>query len=132
MHPQQPLSYLERLIQAELPYLEKDNKEKFPTVNFSAIDFGDEGQASQKQRAKEEEEFDPSNYALLKETKVKESDGQDDPAYPRFVRWSKSTEIGDFIQDAARGKEFAVELEGAPRSIRVAVPGFKERSYYLR
>lgn len=132
MHPQQPLSYLERLIQAELPYLEKDNKEKFPTVNFSAIDFGDDGQASQKQRTKEEEEFDPSDHALLKETKAKGSDGEDDSAYPRFVRWSKSTEIGDFIQDAARGKEFAVELEGAPHSIRVAVPGFKERSYYLR
>jgi len=49
-----------------------------------------------------------------------------------FVRWSKSTEIGDFIRDAARGKEFAVEIEGAPREIRVGVPSFGDRTYYLR
>lgn len=50
----------------------------------------------------------------------------------RFVRWSKSTEIGDFIKDAARGQEFAIEIEGAPREIRVGVPSFNDRTYYLR
>ena len=50
----------------------------------------------------------------------------------RFVRWSSSTEIGDFIRDAARGKEFAVEIEGAPREIRIGVPSFNDRTYYLR
>lgn len=33
----------------------------------------------------------------------------------KFVRWSSSTEIGDFIRDAARGKEFEVEIEGASK-----------------
>ena len=50
----------------------------------------------------------------------------------RFVRWSASTEIGDFIRDAARGKEFAVEIEGAPHEIRVGVPSFNDRTHYLR
>lgn len=50
----------------------------------------------------------------------------------RFVRWSSSTEIGDFIRDAARGKEFAVEIEGAPKEIRIGVPSFNDRTYYLR
>lgn len=50
----------------------------------------------------------------------------------RFVRWSKSTEIGDFIRDAARGQEFAVEIEGAPEDIRIGVPSFNDRTYYLR
>ncbi len=50
----------------------------------------------------------------------------------KFVRWSSSTEIGDFIRDAARGKEFAVEIEGAPRHIRVGVPSFNDRTHYLR
>ena len=55
----------------------------------------------------------------------------DDP--PRkFVRWSPSTEIGDFIRDAARGKEFAVEIEGADSEIRVGVPSFNDRTHYLR
>ncbi len=50
----------------------------------------------------------------------------------RFVRWSSSTEIGDFIRDAARGREFAVEIEGAPKEIRVGVPSFNDRTHYLR
>jgi len=48
------------------------------------------------------------------------------------VRWSSSTEIGDFIRDAARGKEFAVEIEGASKEIRVGVPSFNDRTHYLR
>ena len=50
----------------------------------------------------------------------------------RFVRWSSSTELGDFIRDAARGKEFAVEIEGASKEIRVGVPSFNDRTHYLR
>lgn len=50
----------------------------------------------------------------------------------KFVRWSSSTEIGDFIRDAARGKEFAVEIEGASHEIRVGVPSFNDRTHYLR
>ncbi|KAK6365959.1 hypothetical protein LTS17_010926 [Exophiala oligosperma] len=49
-----------------------------------------------------------------------------------FVRWSASTEIGDFIRDAARAKEFEVEIEGSPRTIKVAVPSFNDRTFYLR
>ena len=49
-----------------------------------------------------------------------------------FVRWSASTEIGDFIRDAARAKEFDVEIEGSPEPIKVAVPSFNDRTYYLR
>lgn len=49
-----------------------------------------------------------------------------------FIRWSASTEIGDFIRDAARAKEFEVEIEGKPDTIKVAVPSFNDRTYYLR
>jgi hypothetical protein len=48
------------------------------------------------------------------------------------VRWSSSTEIGDFIRDAARGREFALSIEGYPQELRVAVPSFNDRTYYLR
>jgi hypothetical protein len=57
--------------------------------------------------------------------------GDNDPVHPHFVRWSPSTEIGDFIRDAARGKEFAVDVENAA-PIYVGVPSFKDRTYYLR
>lgn len=38
VHPQQPLSYLERLIQSELPTIKKDDKDKIPEVHFRAED----------------------------------------------------------------------------------------------
>ena len=56
----------------------------------------------------------------------------EDPQRPDFVRWSPSTELGDFIRDAARAKEFAVDIEGAPESILVGVPSFADRTFYLR
>lgn len=52
-----------------------------------------------------------------------------------FVRWSQSTEIGDFVRDAARAQEFMVSIEGAPAGqghIWVTVPSFNERTYFLR
>lgn len=200
VHPQQPLSYLERLIQAELPTLKtEDGKEKIPAVYFRAEDsMQDELEPSKPQetpvqdpdsRGKEKEEdedFERADEIRIngktektgklnqkkkdesQGTEVKEADetharlnrrtpeeassmrgghgeggvesysglGQEAPAdkeAPRkFVRWSSSTEIGDFIRDAARGQEFAVEIEGAPHDIRVGVPSFNDRTYYLR
>lgn len=50
-----------------------------------------------------------------------------------YVRWSPSTEIGDFIRDAAKVREFTVVIEYSPREqIQVAVPSFNDRTYYLR
>ncbi|CAO2655776.1 Nn.00g045790.m01.CDS01 [Neocucurbitaria sp. VM-36] len=182
VHPQQPISYLERLIQAELPTLkDKDGKERIPSVYFKAEDSmqGD----SQPQEATEttvskdsqsvarqegQQDFEKVDEFRIdgktektgklsgssKDRKTPEEaealrgapgkggvesysgQGQDAPsdmkAKRKFVRWSSSTEIGDFIRDAARGQEFAIEIEGAPEEIRVGVPSFDERTYYLR
>ena len=49
-----------------------------------------------------------------------------------FVKWSASTEIGDFIRDAARAKEFEVEIEGTGEAVKIAVPSFNDRTFYLR
>lgn len=49
-----------------------------------------------------------------------------------WVRWSSSTEMGDFIRDAARGREFAIEVEGYNLEMRVSVPSFNDRTYYMR
>lgn len=142
VHPQQPLSYLERLIQAELPVITTNDKERIPTINFNAADSMAEdameapGSASDPNAA--EAGSDKMAADLVKsqpniETysgKGRDSDVADEDL--KFVRWSKSTEIGDFIRDAARGREFGIEIEGAPREIRVAVPSFNDRTYYLR
>ncbi|KAF2264702.1 DUF607-domain-containing protein [Lojkania enalia] len=180
VHPQQPLSYLERLIQAELPTISKDGRERIPNVYFRAEDsMQDEFEPSEPEKTpvtagsealqdqRGEEDFEkvddirvdgkvqrtgkllgpqnrktPDEAAALRGGHGKggvesySGLGHEAPADKdgerKFVRWSNSTEIGDFIRDAARGQEFAVEIEGAPHDIRVGVPSFNDRTYYLR
>lgn len=195
VHPQQPLSYLERLIQSELPTIvDKDGKERIPHVYFRAQDSQQDSiEADPKKDPKEEEmekdgEHDKDSKDLshdadttmiegksAKTGKLKNAEDSEVTAETgklnrtsdsdastlrggpgeggvetysglgheadsdeaannrkRFVRWSSSTEIGDFIRDAARGQELSIEIEGAPRDIRVGVPSFNDRTYYLR
>ncbi|KAH7397531.1 hypothetical protein BKA64DRAFT_642683 [Cadophora sp. MPI-SDFR-AT-0126] len=200
VHPQQPLSYLERLIQSELPMIKgKDGKEKVAQVYFRAEDSA-RGEIKADRREEEEEDEDledeeEGDREIRKQPKEEGSDEQmidgklmkvgkisssqdkagdqsknkdlsptqevsktskietqlrggpgeggvesysgqgresSDSSEQKFVRWSSSTEIGDFIRDAARGKEFAVEIEGASKEIRVGVPSFNDRTHYLR
>ncbi|KAF2471843.1 uncharacterized protein BDR25DRAFT_324943 [Lindgomyces ingoldianus] len=176
VHPQQPLSYLERLIQAELPTIKKDGNERIPNVYFRAEDSM-QGELETSKPAETpvpedpealgersgEQDFEkvdeiringktertgklnrksPSEAKALRgghgEGGVESYSGlgheapASEHASRKFVRWSSSTEIGDFIRDAARGQEFAVEIEGAPNDIRVGVPSFNDRTYYLR
>lgn len=134
VHPQQPLSYLERLIQSELPILKVDGKEKIPNVDFWAIDAMDK----ESMEAEEAEELDkmrggPGEGGVEAYSGLgRETPADQDPGEKNFVKWNKSTDIGDFIREAARGSEFAVDIEGAPNDIRVGVPSFKDRTYYLR
>lgn len=181
VHPQQPLSYLERLIQSELPTITNARgEEKIPAVHFRAEDSPQDEILSDKRKAGNEEENNdedsPSPDADLETSRIdgktestgklnrkkkttevaKEEEaassqhlgegsveqysglGHEGPTTSdtskTFVRWSPSTEIGDFIRDAARGKEFAIEIEGsAPEGgIRIGVPSFNDRTHYLR
>ncbi|KAK8078416.1 hypothetical protein PG996_004586 [Apiospora saccharicola] len=126
IHPQQPLSYLERLIQAELPpVFDEDGKEKMPSVYFRA-------EASEK---------DESGNVINKNKKSSNiasasglgHEGADTPQEDKdWVRWSSSTEIGDFIRDAARGREFAIGITGHDTELRVGVPSFNDRTHYMR
>ncbi|KAI9712653.1 MAG: hypothetical protein M1820_001274 [Bogoriella megaspora] len=202
VHPQQPLSYLERLIQSELPAIKSTDRsgnpiEKIPNVFFRAEDSTQdslepkklsniEKEREQQRDTKEATSTEPPNKAKHEDednlenpdethidgtvaktgklnskspSKAQELRGgpgeggvetysglghtasSQPPSSPNkeiphshrhFVRWSSSTEVGDFIRDAARGKEFAVEIENAPREIFVGVPSFLDRTYYLR
>ena len=163
VHPQQPLSYLERLIQSELPRLQNSHgDEKIPTVHFRAEDaVRDEDSLMPKRNQAhgegneemEETRFDGETHKTGKITPEKsrglrggpgeggvesysglghETPTEEEPKDKKFVRWSSSTEIGDFIRDAARGKEFAVEVEGSAENIYVGVPSFGDRTHYLR
>ncbi|KAL7624113.1 hypothetical protein AAE478_005670 [Parahypoxylon ruwenzoriense] len=128
VHPQQPLSYLERLIQAELPPVrDSEGREKVPNVNFLA-----EGSARDETGQKTDTETNVASYSGLGR------EGAGTPAsHKDWVRWSGSTEIGDFIRDAARGREFAVEIVGSGNGVhgaemRVGVPSFGDRTHYMR
>ncbi|MCJ1278593.1 hypothetical protein MMC21_006410 [Puttea exsequens] len=167
VHPNQPLSYLERLIQSELPRIKNESRdEKIPHVYFKAEDSQrDEMEPPQRKQDDSAEDLHEDYEGELEETKFDgrsektgklgkqsttraasigeggvesysglghEAASEDGQEGRHFVRWSSSTEIGDFIRDAARGKEFAVEIEGASQEIRVAVPSFNDRTHYLR
>ncbi|KAI1292929.1 hypothetical protein F5Y03DRAFT_375078 [Xylaria venustula] len=124
VHPQQPLSYLERLIQAELPTVyDKHGHEKLPSVHFLAegSERDEEGQRMEKK------DSNVASYSGLGR------EGVDTPAeHQDWVRWSSSTEIGDFIRDAARGREFAIHVDGLDTEMRVDVPSFNDRTHYMR
>lgn len=139
VHPQQPLSYVERLIQAEIPPVVEDGKEKIPSVYFRAEDTNT---SDNKPTTRSE--------ARIRDDKESQSQGDRSPNHvasysglgregperegseKKWVRWSNSTEMGDFIRDAARGREFVVEIEGYHVEMRVSVPSFNDRTYYMR
>ncbi|GJN73458.1 hypothetical protein PLICBS_007536 [Purpureocillium lilacinum] len=128
VHPQQPLSYLERLIQAEVPPMRVDGREKLPEIVFRAEADYDQGEnkAEAKRKDRDQQGSNVAAYSGL---------GREGPSKggeANWVRWSSSTEVGDFIRDAARGREFAIGIEGHDRELRVAVPSFRDRTYYMR
>ncbi|KAL9061281.1 MAG: hypothetical protein Q9162_000155 [Coniocarpon cinnabarinum] len=131
VHPSQPLSYLERLIQAELPLIKDGSRDRIPAVNFLAADsMAEDDLSPQQEKLEERDEQDGTRGVEHYSGKGRESDIPVEEL--NFVRWSKSTEMGDFIRDAARGREFGIEIESAPNQIRVGVPSFGDRTYYLR
>ncbi|TFY55236.1 hypothetical protein EVJ58_g8372, partial [Rhodofomes roseus] len=59
----------------------------------------------------------------------------------RTLQWAESTDVGDFIRDAARATEFAVCIgeDGAEAeatrpgaTIHIEVPSFADRTRFLR
>ena len=143
VHPQQPLSYVERLIQAELPPVVEDGKEKIPSVYFRAEDAeGSENKPTTRSeaRTRDQKNQEPGGGggSPVKPAHVAAYSGlgREGPERSRgethWVRWSSSTEVGDFIRDAARGREFAIEVEGYGIEIHVSVPSFSDRTHYMR
>lgn len=55
----------------------------------------------------------------------------DGEATDKMVRWTASTEVGDFVRDSSKGKEFTIQIEGGEQ-VRVSVPTFADRTRFLR
>ncbi|KAL4932695.1 uncharacterized protein BDV17DRAFT_253492 [Aspergillus undulatus] len=160
-HSQQPLSYLEQLIQAELPPIkDEDGRQRQPGVSFIAFQYENHPIRPRKARSKKtKHNVDSSQEMEVEEVAVADDKGEGHPetsqppdeeldtysslqkpqpngeSEQRYVRWSHATEIGDFIRDAARAGEFIVAIGGAPLGldqIKITVPSFNERTHYLR
>jgi hypothetical protein len=102
IHPHQPLSYLERLIQAEIAPIEAPGITRPPDITFLAHD---------------PTELDPHPEHPKRKNEL--------------VRWSTATEVGDFVRDASKGQEFVIVIEGRGE-LPVQVPSFEDRTYFLR
>ncbi|KAI5851407.1 hypothetical protein DFP73DRAFT_471593, partial [Morchella snyderi] len=138
VHPRQPLSYLERLIQSELPPIHPENggPVRPPEIAFKAVNVGDalmserdsEGNASKAEKflRGDEGEGGVETGGGLGKLSAEPKSGEGG-----LVRWSTSTELGDFVRDAARGKEFVIEVE-KNESVSVGVPSFHQRTHYQR
>jgi len=137
VHPNQPLSYLTRLIQSELPSIKTEKGDsRPPEVSFRALESKDDEVTPHKKHADEPKgPNDPEDLEIGEGGVETYSGGGRESTVEvdgDFIRWSASTEIGDFIRDAARAKEFEVEIEGSPDTVKVAVPSFNDRTFYLR
>lgn len=54
---------------------------------------------------------------------------------PNTPLWSSATELGDFVQEAARDTKFTIVMHengGDPKALAVRVPTFKQRTQFLR
>ncbi|PUU81627.1 hypothetical protein B9Z19DRAFT_581012 [Tuber borchii] len=136
VHPQQPLSYLERLIQAELPPITSpDSTPRPPNISFKALNLGN---------APPEAQINIGSEKGLQPLRGEEGEGgveinrglgslnpSERPGEGGYVCWSTSTEVGDFIRSVARGKEFVIQVEGRD-GVPVGMPSFKQRTHYLR
>jgi len=96
-----------------------------PNVYFRAEDTTPE---QAKKRGESPESPHVASYSGLGHEAEEERHDKD----KKWVRWSSSTEMGDFIRDAARGREFTVEIEGYNVEMRVGVPSFNDRTHYMR
>lgn len=138
VHPSQPLSYLSRLIQSEIPSIttaKGDNR--VPDVSFHAKESKtDSVRANQRNSNPHPKSPNEPEDHTIGEGGVESYSGAGREAEHEqdgdFVKWSASTEIGDFIRDAARAKEFIIQIEGREDPVKVAVPSFNDRTFYLR
>ncbi|KAF3916515.1 hypothetical protein ABW20_dc0101429 [Dactylellina cionopaga] len=134
IHPSQPLSHLSQLIQSQLPSLKSG---RVPSVNFyRPLDTPP---------PKSEVVAPPGQDTVNSENETPDAvqGAAEDTNDQSLVLWSGSTEVGDFVRDAAAGHEeeakgleggFVIDIEGTvdKSGVWVTVPSFNDRTLYLR
>jgi hypothetical protein len=150
LHPSQPLSHVSRLILGSLPAGERD-----ADVEFRAVSGREHAAYPSTKSEGSEEADDAEGGPLLYERNPEGDDMQE-------VRWSTSTDLGDFIKQATLAKHFrivlkpswdagkgqstsqaqqlvtptdAVEADSAETpelSLKIMIPSFDSRTRFLR
>ncbi|EWC44778.1 hypothetical protein DRE_06416 [Drechslerella stenobrocha 248] len=135
IHPNQPLSHLAQLIQSQLPTLKSG---RIPTVSFY--------RPQEAPPPKDKVVAPPTQEVVesIAEGAPKAAQGfSKDADEQSLVLWSGSTEVGDFVRDAAAGHEeevrgieggFVIDIEGTldKSGVWVTVPSFNDRTLFLR
>lgn len=53
-----------------------------------------------------------------------------------MYQWAQATELGDFVQEAAKDRKFVIAIKEhesqEPKLLKIRVPSFEERTQFLR
>lgn len=142
LHPSQPLSHVSRLILGSL-----SPSDRSAQVEFRAL-ADIRGNDKKKTLKSDEDQDDDQDGPMLREELEESNDGAAAGDSVREVRWSTSTDLGDFVKQSTLGQSFRIvirpEASGenasttcspsdlAPLSIQVLIPSFASRTAYLR
>lgn len=128
LHPSQPLSHLSRLISGSLPLAERN-----ANIEYMALTGKDDHVPGGKPGELEPDEEHSEGGPIQKDRRRGEGEQQ-------MVRWSQSTDLGDFIKQSTLSENFRIvispeEKEGveAPTlEMTILIPSFASRTVYLR
>jgi hypothetical protein len=118
LHPSQPLSHVSRLILGSLPAAERDAEVEFRAVSGrehnaypSLVNTTSGEQAPENEQFQADQATDDEGGPLLYERNPDGGELQE-------VRWSTSTDLGDFIKQATLAQHFRVVLKPSWETIK--------------
>lgn len=133
LHPSQPLSHVSQLILGSLPSTERSARVEFRAVSGQDHDAYPSRRKSQEAEQEEQDDGGPMLFE-------REKDGDN----LQEVRWSLSTDLGDFIKQSTLAQSFKIIIlpdESAhqahqaslvPLVLKITIPTFANRTVYLR
>jgi hypothetical protein len=128
LHPSQPLSHLSRLITGSLPLTERN-----ADIEYMALTGKDDHVPGGKPGELEPDEEHSEGGPI-------QSDREKGQGEKQMVRWSQSTDLGDFIKQSTLDENFRIVISPEPKEgvkprqleITILIPSFASRTVYLR
>ncbi|KAF8319605.1 hypothetical protein DL93DRAFT_2225037 [Clavulina sp. PMI_390] len=144
LHPSQPLSHISRLIASSFP-------DSSPRISFQSSSPSEKHRSTLAQGGDRDDPI-VSRQQLSGRNNSSNVDSDETSTHSSGLQWSDSTDIGDFVKEAALDTEFLIVIspesgsqsrskkgdQSASRrtpssiTIRVQVPSFADRTHFLR